>query len=154
MFLLFFVSLALFCDAVLTVLSSFAVISLMKRVPVALLYSCSSCRGSNSVRVSSSWCRAVGWSVVCDCGIFWSYSLAFYPFKSAHHNKSRLLLSSAEMFEKFFDCRNSLIWVHIFCPYTYIILSDNDGIIMQQTTLSRQHFQMTFAGAKRVNFNC
>ena len=97
------VVLSLFCDALLTVLSSFAIISLRKRVPVDLLYSCSSCRGSNSACVSSSRCRAVCWSVVCDCGIFWSYSLAFFDrYKIANHNKSHLLLSPAKMFQMLF----------------------------------------------------
>ena len=61
----------MFCCILLCVLSSFAIILMGKRELVALL-------------CLSSWCPvalphgAVSWSAVCDCGIFWSYSLTFY----------------------------------------------------------------------------
>ena len=54
---------SMFCCTLLCVLSSFAIILMGKREPVALL-------------CLSSWCPvalphgAVSWSAVCDCGIF------------------------------------------------------------------------------------
>ena len=62
-----------FCITLLRVLSSFAIILMGKRELVALL-----CLSSMScdwyVALSHG---AVGWSVVCDCGISRSYPLAF-----------------------------------------------------------------------------
>ena len=49
---------SLFCNTVPNVLSSFAIISLKKREPIVFF---------------------LGWSVVCDCGIYCSYSLVLMP---------------------------------------------------------------------------
>ena len=59
----------LFCCAVLCVLSSFAIIPLRKRELVALLlwYSELPCFCCHSLPLPNS---AVGWSVLCDCGLF------------------------------------------------------------------------------------
>ena len=62
---------SLFCFGVLCVLSSFAIISLGKRELVALLLLCSECRSLTFPH------GAKGWSVVCDCGISWLYSVTF-----------------------------------------------------------------------------
>ena len=65
----------LFCNAVLSFDSNFAIISLMKRerascfTLIMLLLSCGCCCSLSLHR------GAVGWSVVCDCGISLSYSL-------------------------------------------------------------------------------
>ena len=57
--------------AVPVVFSSFAIISLRKKDLVHLLNLC-------GYKCSLSLpCSAFGWSQVCDCGISWSYSLAF-----------------------------------------------------------------------------
>ena len=60
-----------FCFTVLSVLSSFAIISLRKKQLVALLC-------LHAVVWLSLFCASlVGWSAVFDCGISWSYSLTF-----------------------------------------------------------------------------
>ena len=53
----------------LGVLSTLVILLLMKRELVALLYFCCGCLWSVSLHQG-----AVGWPVVCVCGIFWSYS--------------------------------------------------------------------------------
>ena len=65
---------SMFCFALLCVHSSFAIISLRKRELVALLLLCSEChcRYYRSFTLPRG---AMGWSVLCDCGISWSYSL-------------------------------------------------------------------------------
>ena len=63
--------LSLFCYALLCVHSSFAIILKKKRNLVALLMYC---YYKCSVAFPHG---AVGWSVVCDCGISRSYSLTF-----------------------------------------------------------------------------
>ena len=66
------------CYAVLSVLSSFAIISLAEEerascfTVIVLFLSCD-CKCSVSLPHG-----AAGWSAVCDCGISWSYSLTFY----------------------------------------------------------------------------
>ena len=62
---------SLFRFAILCVPSSFAIILLGKRERVALRLLCRCYRPLTFPR------GAKGWSVVCDCGIFWSYSLTF-----------------------------------------------------------------------------
>ena len=71
--------------------------------------------------------------------------------QSAKHNKSRLLLSSAEILEaswsKSLDLdqtafRNNLIWVDTVCLYAYI--SQKWKEIFAADDLSRRHFQMHF----------
>ena len=65
----------LFCFVVLCVLSSFAIIVMGKREKVALLLSfCMSCRCYCSLTLPRG---VMGWSVVCDYGISWLYSLTF-----------------------------------------------------------------------------
>ena len=64
------------CFAELYVHSSFAIISLGKRERVALLLLCSECH----VAIIVHSLGAMGWSIVCDCGISWSYSLIFFYF--------------------------------------------------------------------------
>ena len=59
--------------AVLCVLSSFAIISQGKRELVALLVLCSGCHVAVVVLPRGT----MGWSLVCDCGISWSYPLTF-----------------------------------------------------------------------------
>ena len=70
------ICLALVCrpNAVLNVISSFAMISLRKRELVALLCMCS-CRhvGFSVKRLSLSQCRGL----VRDCGISWSFRITF-----------------------------------------------------------------------------
>ena len=64
----------MFCCTLLYVLSSFAIILMGKREPVALLGLSSWCL----VTVVFALLRgAMGSSAVCDCGISWSYSLTF-----------------------------------------------------------------------------
>ena len=62
------------CNAVLTALSSFAIILPKKKELVILLCALLSCYYYCSVFLPNS---GVGWPVVCDCGISRSYSLAF-----------------------------------------------------------------------------
>ena len=66
--------------------ASFAIISLRKRELVAfVIFSCCRVAVSFLCRVAVSVlclfsccaCSALGWSVVCDCDIYWSYPLAF-----------------------------------------------------------------------------
>ena len=66
---------SMFCCTLLHVFSSFAIIMMGKRELVALLC-------LTSWRLVALPHRAVGWPAVCDCGIFWSYSLIFHtgPF--------------------------------------------------------------------------
>ena len=40
-------------------------------------------RLSSCGHVTVSALGAVGWSAVCDCGIYWSYSLTFYSEKKS-----------------------------------------------------------------------
>ena len=65
-------------------LSRFAIISLGKRELVALLLLC-----SDVMSLLSLLRGAMGWSVVCDCGISWSCLLAFL---ANHHLGFRLLI--------------------------------------------------------------
>ena len=58
---------SLFSYAVLSVLSSFAIISLRKRELVALLWLSFWCHAAVSEHSVSLLCCAVGWSAVCDC---------------------------------------------------------------------------------------
>ena len=66
---------SLFCTVVLSVLSSFAIISLKKRELVALLCALTVV-WLLVLCVSSSQCHGL----VCECDISWSYSLAFCKF--------------------------------------------------------------------------
>ena len=59
---------SMFCDALLCVLSSFAIILMGKREMVALLCLSSWCPLSCDCYVAPPQ-GAVGWSAVCDCGI-------------------------------------------------------------------------------------
>ena len=63
---------SLSCDVALGVLSSFTIILLRKRELVAYMH----CVVAVLFCVSSSRCH--GWSAVCECGVFWSYSLTFH----------------------------------------------------------------------------
>ena len=64
---------SLFCFTVLCIPSGFAIISLGKRELISLLLLCCECHdtGYRSLTLLRG---AMGWSVVCDCGISWSYS--------------------------------------------------------------------------------
>ena len=64
--------LSLFCEAILCVHSSLAIILKKKRKLVALLLLSYRCIVTINIPYG-----AVGWSAVCDCGISWSYSLTF-----------------------------------------------------------------------------
>ena len=66
------------CNVILSVLSSFAITLLRKRELVALLYVLTCCDMWLSGFTVSFPRGAVGWSVVCDCGILWSHTLALF----------------------------------------------------------------------------
>ena len=64
---------SMFNCTLLCILSSFAIIMIGKRELVALLMAFF-CYCSVALLPPG----AMGWSAVCDCGIIWSYSLAFF----------------------------------------------------------------------------
>ena len=78
MYFLLFVGvlcLSSFCNVLLYVHSSFAIILKRKLKLVALLIL--SYRYIVTINVLWLFFSAVGWSAVCDCGISWLYSLTF-----------------------------------------------------------------------------
>ena len=90
-------------------------------------------------------------SSLCEPGV-WDFLFVhvFAPLllalKEFTLDKSRLLLCFRNLFNSVY--RNSLIWVHIFCPYTYI--KSNNAKKYAADNIRRRHFQIFFVSALRV----